>query len=120
MARFGINTERAFGVSMKALEPLARKYRRNHQLAVDLWASGYHEARLLAALIDDPTEVTPEQMDAWAADFDSWCLKLFVRTRFRALADLAKRSMSPRSVLPSETDRAAQALTLAFSLSSTM
>jgi 3-methyladenine DNA glycosylase AlkD len=88
MARFGINTERAFGISMKALEPLARKYRRNHQLAVDLWASGYHEARLLAALIDDPTEVTPEQMDAWAADFDSWdlcdqaCLKLFVRTPF--------------------------------------
>jgi 3-methyladenine DNA glycosylase AlkD len=88
MARFGINTERAFGVSMKALEPLARKYRRNHQLAIDLWASGYHEARLLAALIDDPTEVKPEQMDVWAADFDSWdlcdqaCLKLFVRTPF--------------------------------------
>ena len=88
MARFGINTERAFGVSMKALEPLARKYRHNHQLAVDLWASGYHEARLLAALIDDPQAVTPQQMDAWAADFDSWdlcdqaCLKLLVRTSF--------------------------------------
>ena len=88
MARFGINTERAFGVSMKALEPLARKYRRNHQLAVDLWASGYHEARLLAALVDDPQEVATQQMDAWAVDFDSWdlcdqaCLKLFVRTPF--------------------------------------
>ena len=53
-----------------------------------LWASGYHEARLLAALIDDPKEVTPEQMDRWAADFDSWdlcdqaCMKLFVKTPF--------------------------------------
>jgi len=88
MARFGIKTERAFGISMKGLEPLARRYRRNHQLAADLWASGYHEARLLAALIDDPGVVTSEQMDAWAAEFDSWdlcdqaCLKQFVWTPF--------------------------------------
>jgi 3-methyladenine DNA glycosylase AlkD len=90
MARFGINTERAFGISMKGLEPLARKHRRNHRLAGDLWASGYHEARLLAALIDDPREVTPQQMDSWAADLDSWdlcdqaCLKLFEKTPFVA------------------------------------
>jgi 3-methyladenine DNA glycosylase AlkD len=88
MARFGINTARAFGISMKALEPLARKYRRNHRLAAELWASGYHEARLLAVLIDDPKEVTPAQMDSWAGDLDSWdlcdqaCLKLFVRSPF--------------------------------------
>jgi len=88
MARFGINTARAFGISMKALAPLARKYRRNHRLAAELWASGYHEARLLAVPIDDPKEVTPAQMDSWAGDFDSWdlcdqaCLKLFVRSPF--------------------------------------
>jgi 3-methyladenine DNA glycosylase AlkD len=88
MARFGINTGRAFGVSIAAIRPLARRYRRNHELAAALWASGYHEARLLAALIDDPKQVTSKQMDAWAADFDSWdlcdqaCLKLFVKTPF--------------------------------------
>lgn len=88
MARFGINTERAFGVSIAAIRPLARRYRRNHELAAALWASGYHEARLLAALIDDPKQVASKQMDAWAADFDSWdlcdqaCLKLFVKTPF--------------------------------------
>jgi 3-methyladenine DNA glycosylase AlkD len=88
MARFGIKTERAFGVSIAAIRPLARRYRRNHALAAALWASGYHEARLLAALIDDPKQVTSKQMDAWAADFDSWdlcdqaCLKLFVKTPF--------------------------------------
>ena len=71
MARFGINTDRAFGVSMTAMRPLARKYRRDHALALALWDTGHHEARILAALIDDPKQVTRSQMDAWAADFDS-------------------------------------------------
>jgi 3-methyladenine DNA glycosylase AlkD len=71
MARYGINIEKAFGVSMAAQRPLARKYRRDHALALALWASGYHEARILAALIEDPKQVTPRQMDNWAADFGS-------------------------------------------------
>ena len=74
MARFGINVEKAFGVSMAAQRPLQRKYRRDHELALALWQTGYHEARILAALIDDPKKVTPRQMDAWAADFNSWDL----------------------------------------------
>jgi 3-methyladenine DNA glycosylase AlkD len=91
MARFGINTARAFGVSITALKPLARRFRRRHDLAAALWASGRHEARILAALIDDPQRVTRKQMDAWAADFDSWdlcdqtCMKLFAKTPFVAM-----------------------------------
>lgn len=90
MARFGINTEKAFGVSMAASRPLARKYRRRHDLAERLWATGFHEARILAALIDDPKLVTRRQMDSWAAEFNSWdlcdqaCMKLFARTPFVA------------------------------------
>jgi 3-methyladenine DNA glycosylase AlkD len=92
MARYGINTARAFGVSMAALKPIARRYRHDHRLALDLWASGYHEARLLAVLVDDPDRVTEAQMDGWAAAFDSWdlcdqaCAKLFVRTPFAEAA----------------------------------
>jgi len=88
MARFGINTAHAFGISMATLAPLARKYRRQHGLALALWASGYHEARLLAVLIEDPKLVTSKQMDAWVADLDSWdtcdqaCMKLFNKTPF--------------------------------------
>ncbi|MEP0323398.1 DNA alkylation repair protein [Bauldia litoralis] len=88
MARFGIETGRAFGVSITILRPLARRLGRNHDLALALWASGFHEARLLAAFIDEPKKVTRDQMNAWASDFDSWdlcdqvCLKLFVRTPF--------------------------------------
>lgn len=88
MARYGINATRAFGVSVAVLRPIARRHRRDHTLAAALWATGFHEARLLAVFIDDPKAVTPEQMDAWAAAFDSWdlcdqaCANLFVRTPF--------------------------------------
>lgn len=90
MARYGINTSRAFGVSMAAMTPIAKRHKRDHALALALWESGWHEARVLATLIDDPKAVTPAQMDRWAADFDSWdvcdqaCMKLFARTPFVA------------------------------------
>jgi 3-methyladenine DNA glycosylase AlkD len=88
MARFGIKTDRAFGVSMQQMKPLARRHRRDHELALALWRSGYHEARVLAALVEDPKLVTSRQMDQWAADFDSWdvcdqaCMKVFALTPF--------------------------------------
>jgi 3-methyladenine DNA glycosylase AlkD len=88
MARFGINAERAFGVSMAQLRPLAKQLGRDQELSTDLWATGFHEARLLAVLIGEPAKVTRSQMDDWAAAFDSWdlcdqaCMKLFVRTSF--------------------------------------
>lgn len=86
MARYGINTDRALGVKMGDVQALARQHRGDHKLALELWDSGYREARLLAANIADPKQVTPEQMDAWVADFDSWdvcdttCGKLFKKT----------------------------------------
>ncbi|HQP60618.1 MAG TPA: DNA alkylation repair protein [Anaerolineaceae bacterium] len=87
MARFGINPQNTLGVPMPVLRELARG-RRDHHLALDLWATGIHEARILAALVDNPNQVTPEQMDAWVMDFDSWdvcdqvCSNLFDRTPY--------------------------------------
>jgi 3-methyladenine DNA glycosylase AlkD len=72
MARYGINTADAFGVSIHVLRPLAKRLGRDHDLALALWETGNHEARLLASMVDDPAQVTEEQMDAWAAQFDSW------------------------------------------------
>ncbi len=86
MARYGISTDRAFGVKMGDVQALARQHRGDHKLALELWDSGYREARLLAANIADPEQMTPELMDAWVADFDSWdvcdttCGKLFKKT----------------------------------------
>jgi 3-methyladenine DNA glycosylase AlkD len=73
-ARFGIQTRRAFRIPIPALRAIARREGRDHRLAQELWASGYHEARILAAFVDNPPEVTEEQMEAWAARFDSWDL----------------------------------------------
>lgn len=88
MGRFGINVEKAYGVSMPALRKLAKELGRDHELASDLWDSQIHEARILACLIDDPKLVTEAQMDSWVKDFDSWdvcdqcCMNLFDKTPY--------------------------------------
>jgi 3-methyladenine DNA glycosylase AlkD len=86
MTRFGIETSRALGVSMTKLRQMATRLGRDHALAAGLWRSGIHEARILASIVDVPAEVTAEQMESWAAEFDSWdlvdqcCGNLFCRT----------------------------------------
>lgn len=74
MAAFGINTAHAFGVSVKDLRLLARQTGKDTTLARSLWTTGRHEARILAALVMRPAELSPEEMDSMAADFDSWDL----------------------------------------------
>jgi 3-methyladenine DNA glycosylase AlkD len=83
MARYGITARKALGVTMAQLKVIAGKLPRNHALALELWKSEWYEARMLATLIDDPGQVTPQQMEEWCRDFDSWaicdtaCFKLF-------------------------------------------
>jgi 3-methyladenine DNA glycosylase AlkD len=65
---------------------MAKRLGEDHELALRLWDTGWYEARLLTAFIDDPERVTAAQMDRWARDFDNWgivdtlCFKLFDRT----------------------------------------
>jgi 3-methyladenine DNA glycosylase AlkD len=95
MARFGINPKGTLGISVASLRVVAREIKKSapselerHALADGLWASGVHEARKLAALVDVVELVTPEQMDAWVADVDSWdvgdglCMDLFDDTPY--------------------------------------
>lgn len=88
MARFGINPNKTLGVSVPTLRSLAKEIGTDHVLAAALWKTGIHEARMLAGFIDDPEQVRPAQMDAWAAAFDSWdvcdqvCCNLFDRTPY--------------------------------------
>lgn len=88
MARFGINPEKALGISIKELRKIAKDIGYDHKLALDLWASGIHEARLLATLIDEPSKATKRQMDSWVNEFNSWdlcdqcCNNLFRKTDF--------------------------------------
>ena len=86
MARFGIKPAVVLGVPKPALRRLAKDLGQDHDLTQQLWASGVHEARILASMIDDPTEVTEVQMQSWANDLDNWdicdqcCMNLFWRT----------------------------------------
>jgi 3-methyladenine DNA glycosylase AlkD len=87
MARFGINPENTYGISIPNLRKLARQIGKDHGLADQLWSSGIHEARILACMIDDPKLVTDAQLDRWAKSFDSWdvcdqcCSNLFDKTQ---------------------------------------
>lgn len=86
MARYGIVAAKVFGVSVAMIQQLAKTLGRDHELALALWETGWYEARLLAAFVDEPARVTPVQMDRWAKDFENWgvcdtvCLHLFDRT----------------------------------------
>ena len=88
MARFGINPENTYGVSIPNLRKMAKETGADHALAQQLWASNIHEARILASMIDKPEMVTEEQMEGWVKDFDSWdvcdqcCMNLFEKTEF--------------------------------------
>lgn len=88
MARFGIRAENALGTGMGPVREIAKRYRRNHPLALALWQTGVHELRILAAWVDDPAEVTQEQMELWVKNFNSWdvcdqvCMRLFCRSRY--------------------------------------
>jgi 3-methyladenine DNA glycosylase AlkD len=84
MARFGIRGKNIYGVTKPKLEELARKIGPSHALALQLWETGIHDARILAGMVDQPEMVSPRQMDRWVRDFDSWdicdgsCCHLFV------------------------------------------
>jgi 3-methyladenine DNA glycosylase AlkD len=74
MARFGIVAPSALGVTVADVRVLGKRIGRRHALAEALWSTGIYEARLLAAFVADPGELTPKQMDAWCRDFDNWAL----------------------------------------------
>jgi 3-methyladenine DNA glycosylase AlkD len=88
MARFGITSVKAFGVSAPVIRGLARKIGRDHKLALGLWSTEIHEARAVAALIGDPRKVTKSLMNSWVKEFDNWavcdcaCGNLFDKTPF--------------------------------------
>ena len=74
MARFGIRGAEVLGISIPVLRKLAKEAGRDHALAQQLWASGVHEARILAGMVADPAQMTEAAAEEWVAAFDSWDL----------------------------------------------
>lgn len=57
--------EPLFGVKLADLKELKKKIKTNHPLALELYKTGNSDAMYLAGLIEDPEQVTVEQMDEW-------------------------------------------------------
>jgi 3-methyladenine DNA glycosylase AlkD len=86
MRRFGIKGEKMLGVAIPVLRKMAKETGKSHELALAIWQTGIHEARILAGMIEEVEKVSEKQMERWARDFDSWdvcdqvCLNLFDKT----------------------------------------
>jgi 3-methyladenine DNA glycosylase AlkD len=84
MEYFGVRVEKAHGITTPQLHRFAKKIGKNQELSNQLWTTGIHEAKCLAALIGESAKVTEAQMERWARDFNSWdvvdgvCCYLFV------------------------------------------
>ncbi len=73
MARFGIRPKtRVLGIPIPELRKIAKQIGKDHDLALKLWDSKIHEARILAGYIAEPEKFTKEQIEKWVKDFDSW------------------------------------------------
>jgi 3-methyladenine DNA glycosylase AlkD len=86
MARYAIVAPKAFGVPVGEIRTIGKRLGTDRDLAAALWESGWYEARMLAAFVDDPATLTAAQMDRRARDFDNWaicdhlCFHLFDRS----------------------------------------
>lgn len=83
LERYGLPADRAFGVPVGTIQRYGRSLGRDHDLARELWKTGWTDARMLASFVGEPGKVTAREMDAWCKDFDSWgivdtvCFKLW-------------------------------------------
>jgi len=99
MARYGMAVSRRLGVSVPDMRKLAKETGKNHQLALELWKTGIAEARIVAAMIDEPARLTEKQMEDWVKDIDSWdvcdqvCMNLFEKNQlaWKKISDWSER-----------------------------
>jgi 3-methyladenine DNA glycosylase AlkD len=72
MAKYGIVSEKVYGVKIPTLRALAKEIGKDRGLARKLWDEGSRETRILASMVEDPKEVSEKQMEDWVKDFDCW------------------------------------------------
>ncbi len=99
MARYGICPAKAFGVATPVTRAIAKEIGHDTELASALWSTGVLEARMIAAMIADPREITEAEVERWVREFDCWsvcdsaCIGLLWRTPFawRKVREWSKR-----------------------------
>ena len=57
--------EPSFGVTLRDMKPLAKKIKKDHALAMELYATGNYDAQTLAGIVAEPDKMT-------ASDFERW------------------------------------------------
>jgi 3-methyladenine DNA glycosylase AlkD len=99
MAKYGMTVEGRLGVSVPDMRKLAKDLGKDHKLALELWMTGIADARIVAAMVDDPDKLTEEQMEVWVKDIDSWdvcdqvCMNLFEKNQlaWKKIIDWSER-----------------------------
>jgi len=71
--RHGVG-ENMYGVSLADLRLLAKQIKVDQDLAVQLWATGNHDAQILATLIADPAQFDAKTLDAWSKDLENYVI----------------------------------------------
>jgi len=100
MEYFGVLVPDAHGISAPVLHALAKRIGKDHSLALQLWTTGNHEARILATLLGESEKITAAAMERWVYDFDSWdvvdaaCCYLYAQARpaWSKVASWSRRS----------------------------
>ena len=83
LVSFGVPPDNVLGVRKPAIRKIAKEIKRDHQLAMELWHSGIHEARILVTMIADHRQLTVTKMEQLLDDVNSWdlcdslCFNLF-------------------------------------------
>ena len=89
-ARHGV-TEPSVGLSAADLARLVKRLGVQQELALELWRSGMHDARVLATKLADPATMTVKELEGWLSDASNYVIT-------DALAELAARLPGARSV----------------------
>ena len=63
--------DKLYGVSFANITKLQKRIKQDQTMAVELWESGYCEARVLAAQIANPAAMNDRALDAWVKDLDN-------------------------------------------------
>ncbi|HIJ08286.1 TPA: DNA alkylation repair protein [Candidatus Bathyarchaeota archaeon] len=86
MKRYGIAVDHRLGVSVANMRLIVKGVKKNHTLALELWKTGLAEGKIVASMVEEPENLTEEQMDEWVMGFDSWdvcdqvCMNLFEKS----------------------------------------
>jgi 3-methyladenine DNA glycosylase AlkD len=65
---------KSFGIGLTVLRKLAKQIGRDHKLALQLWNTKNHDAKVVGLLIDEPKKLTREQLEQQVEEVDAGAL----------------------------------------------